>query len=188
MLTFGAVLQIIAQTLRTWFPPLPLYAITFCIASLGQALNDTHANVFVSSLERSHRYLGFIHAMYMAGCLIGPLVATAVASSVKTKGQWSLFYLFPLGIGVINLTLIAIFFRDRFCLKFKLEPNSEARSTQKTGLTEIKATLSTPAVWLLSLFFFFFLGAAITAGGICSIDTYSLLLSERRRRRANLSC
>lgn len=169
MLAFGAVLQIIAHTLRTWSPPLPLYAITFCIASLGQALNDTHANVFVSSLKRSHRYLGVIHAMYMAGCLVGPLVATAVASSVKGNGQWCLFYLFPLGIGVTNLTFITVFFRERFCLKSKIESNFESPSSHKTDLTEIKATLSTPAVWLLSLFFFFFLGAAITGGGIYAL-------------------
>ncbi|KAJ5925392.1 Major facilitator superfamily domain general substrate transporter [Penicillium verhagenii] len=109
LLSLGAALQILAHVLRTWLPPFPLYAVTFLLASLGQALNDTHANTFVSSQRGAHRWLGFIHAMYMAGCL------SALAG--------------------------------------------------KNALREIKTTLSTPGVWLLSLFFFFFLGASITAGG-----------------------
>jgi fucose permease len=43
--------------------------------------------------------------------------------------------------------------------------SEESESKGKTAWKEIKATLSLPGVWLLSLFFFFFLGAAITAGG-----------------------
>lgn len=89
--------------------------------------------------------------------------------------MWNLFYIFPLGIGVINLVLVSVSFRDRYALLKKgYSPgntdNREAESepTGKAAMKEIKATLSTPGVWLLSLFFFFFLGATITAGGIPS--------------------
>lgn len=165
MLTIGALLQILAHVLRTWMPPFPLYAVTFLLASLGQAFNDTHANTFVSSQRGAHRWLGFIHAMYMAGCLAGPFVATAVASA-NADSQWNLFYIFPLGLGVINLAFVALSFHDRMAVgKKRREESSEVGSTGKNALKEIKATLSTPGVWLLSLFFFFFLGAAITAGG-----------------------
>ncbi|KAJ6095377.1 hypothetical protein N7486_006123 [Penicillium sp. IBT 16267x] len=166
MLTLGAALQILAHVLRTWLPPFPLYAVTFLLASLGQAFNDTHSNTFVSSQHGAHRWLGFIHAMYMAGCLAGPFVATAVASA-NIDSQWNLFYIFPLGLGVINLAFVTLSFHDRMALgKQRREENSnEVGSTGKNALREIKATLSTPGVWLLSLFFFFFLGAAITAGG-----------------------
>ena len=166
MLTLGAALQILAHALRIWLPPFPLYAVTFFLASLGQAFNDTHANTFVSSQRGAHRWLGFIHAMYMAGCLVGPFVATAVASA-NTDSQWNLFYTFPLGIGVINLICVGVAFHDRMSLSLKKrrEEESEQESTGKSALKEIKTTLSTPGVWLLSLFFFFFLGATITAGG-----------------------
>ncbi|KAJ5994203.1 hypothetical protein N7451_009927 [Penicillium sp. IBT 35674x] len=165
MLTLGALLQIIAHVLRTWLPPFPLYAVTFLLASLGQAFNDTHANTFVSSQRGAHRWLGFIHAMYMAGCLAGPFVATAVASA-NANSQWNLFYIFPLGLGVVNLALVSLSFHDRMAVGKKCrQESSEVGSTGKNALKEIKATLSTPGVWLLSLFFFFFLGAAITAGG-----------------------
>lgn len=106
----------------------------------------------------------------MAGCLVGPLIATAVGSTTS-QSQWCLFYIFPLGIGVVNAALIGVAFRDRFApyhlKKFRAVSSSAevAESTGKAAWREIKVTLSIPGVWLLSLFFFFFLGATITAGG-----------------------
>lgn len=38
-------------------------------------------------------------------------------------------------------------------------------SRNKGALKLIKATLSTPSVWLLSMFFFFYLGSVLTASG-----------------------
>lgn len=168
ILSLGAALQILAHALRIWCPPYPLFALTFFFASLGQAYNDTHANTFVATVSGAHRWLGFIHATYMAGCLVGPLVATAVASA-NVDSKWSLFYIFPLGIGVINLIAIGLTFRDRMALS-KTRTNSgtepaEDESTRKTAWMEMKKIIAAPSVWLLSLYFFFFLGAAITAGG-----------------------
>lgn len=68
--------------------------------ALGQAYQDANANAFVSSVKGgvAHRWLGFVHAMYGAGMLVSPFVATAAA----VRGKWELFYLFPLGLGVVN--------------------------------------------------------------------------------------
>lgn len=106
--------------------------------------------------------------MYMAGCLVGPFVATGVASA-NVDSKWNLFYLFPLGIGIVNISLVGLSFHDRIGILKKKQQSSangnQPESAGKTAWKEIKATLSTPGVWLLSLFFFFFLGAGITAGG-----------------------
>ncbi|KAJ5794001.1 Major facilitator superfamily domain general substrate transporter [Penicillium paradoxum] len=162
ILSLGAAIQVISHVLRVWEPPFALYAVTFFLASLGQAYNDTHANTFVSSLNGAHRWLGFIHAMYMAGCLVAPFVATGVASA-NADSKWSLFYLFPLGLGVANLVFVAASFRDRMAASAVLR--GRVGETPKSAIREIKDTLSMPGVWLLSLFFFFFLGASVTAGG-----------------------
>ncbi|KGO43904.1 Major facilitator superfamily domain, general substrate transporter [Penicillium expansum] len=164
ILSLGAAIQILAQVLRVWEPPFALYAVTFFLASLGQAYNDTHANTFVSALNGAHRWLGFIHAMYMAGCLVGPFVATGVASA-NVDSKWYLFYLFPLGVGVMNLVFVGVSFRDRMVTPTVLRGQRRGMTASNSALKEIKDTLSTPGVWLLSLFFFFFLGASITAGG-----------------------
>ncbi|KAE8355479.1 major facilitator superfamily domain-containing protein [Aspergillus coremiiformis] len=165
-LVLGASLQVLAHALRTWLPPFPLFAVTFVFASLGQAYQDTYANTFVASVNAAHRWLGFIHAMYMAGCLVGPFLATAVASA-GAKSRWELFYTAPLGLGVINFVLVVIAFRE--LLTWKRPTQGEAQSTrrerQKGAMKEVQNTLASPSVWILSLYFFFFLGAVITAGG-----------------------
>lgn len=170
MLALGAVFQILAHALRSWDPPFGLFVVTFWLVSVGQAFQDTHANTFVAGVKDSHRWLAFIHAMYMAGCLCGPFVSTAVASA-RNPSPWYLFYTFPLGLGVANFALVLVAFRDSLVIKEKTPPpTSEGpvtsdESRNQSAFKLIKDTLSTPSVWLLSLFFFFFLGAVLTASG-----------------------
>ncbi|TXC08810.1 hypothetical protein FocTR4_00004141 [Fusarium oxysporum f. sp. cubense] len=171
MLTLGAVLQVIAHALRSWKPPFPLFTITFWLASLGQAYQDTHGNTYVSGVKGSHRWLAFIHAMYMAGCLVGPFVATGVASAGRTS-RWYLFYTFPLGIGVLNVAFVVYAFWDTLRLKRKqpptertLEADESPASRNDDAFSLMKETLKHKNVWLISLFFFFFLGATLTASG-----------------------
>ncbi|KAK2809474.1 hypothetical protein FQN50_003742 [Emmonsiellopsis sp. PD_5] len=178
IIALGAALQVLAHALRAWLPPFPLYAVTFFLASLGQAYNDTHANTFVAEVRSAHRWLGFIHAMYMAGCLVGPFVATAVAVAVGgggdgRGGRWCLFYLFPMGLGVVNLVLVGGAFRDRLRVSSVADRDRGSGQGEDVGperkqdraIKEMKDTLSVPSVWLMSLFYFFFIGAAITSGG-----------------------
>lgn len=146
------------------------------MVSLGQAYNDTHANTFVSSVKLAHRWLGFIHAMYMAGCLAGPFVATAIASA-GLHSRWNLFYIVPSVLSVVNLTFVGICFQDRMTLLMNRSRHSNASgdgvNSGKTASKEIRDTLRSPSVWLLSLFFFFFLGAAITVGGAGSLYIFA---------------
>lgn len=174
MLMLGAALQVVAHALRAWKPPFALYVITFWFASLGQAYQDTHGNTFVAGTKAAHRSLAFIHAMYAAGCLCGPFVATAIASA-GTPSRWYLFYSFPLGLGVANVGLVSYAFWDSVVFN-RRKPDPPAAgsghisggaetSRNKGALRLMKETLANPSVWLLSLFFFFFLGAALTASG-----------------------
>lgn len=175
MLSLGASLQTLSHALRAWKPPFALYTVSFCIASLGQAFQDTAANTFVAGVGAAHRWLTFIHAMYMAGCLTGPFVATAIASLGETP-RWYLFYLFPLGLGVVNLTWVIVAFRDTLSINRKgsssTSTSASARadadadnSRNKGALHLIRKTLGSREIWLISLFFFFYLGAVLTASG-----------------------
>ncbi|KAK0737146.1 putative MFS transporter [Apiosordaria backusii] len=169
LMVLGAALQVVAHALRAWpTPTFGLFISTFWLASIGQAFQDTQANTYVASLKdlAVHRWLGFIHAMYMAGCLVAPFAASPIASSASQDGssQWYLFYTVPLGLGVANLALAIIAFRDS--LRFHPQiPNPNTVSSNKSALDLIKETLRTQSVWLLSLFFFFYLGVSVTAGG-----------------------
>lgn len=179
MLILGAALQILAHVLRAWKPPFGLFVVTFFLASLGQAFNDTHANTFVASTKGAYRWLALIHASYMAGCLVGPFAATGVASAGSGPSRWYLFYLLPVGVCVANLVLIAYAFRDTLRVKKdnvqipgeNVEGDGAAQtgrspeSKNKDATRLIKASLTRPSVLLLSLFYFFYIGASITLTG-----------------------
>ncbi|KAL4883161.1 putative MFS transporter [Aspergillus karnatakaensis] len=162
LMFLGAVLQLLAHTLRQWVPPFPLYVLTFFVASLGQAYQDTHANTFVAQVKLAHRWLGFIHAMYMAGCLVGPILATAIASS-GPDSIWGLFYMVPLGLAVLNLGSVCHAFRESIIMRAAAE--DQERASQRNAVSDIKKTLGNGSVWLLSLFFFCLLGTVTTASG-----------------------
>lgn len=179
----GAVLQVIAQALRVWSTPFGLYVTTFWLTCLGQAYQDTHANAYVAvAAKGAHRWLGFIHAMYMAGCLIGPFAASPIASSkgsTSSASPWYLFYTIPLGLGVVNVVLCLIAFSDTLRLTPKItEPEAQNQDTvgrqsdtneqipdEKAAVELIKKTLGQKSFWNLSIFYFFYLGATITASG-----------------------
>ena len=177
MLVLGAVFQVLAHALRAWNPPFGLFVVTFWIVSVGQAFQDTHANTFVAGVKGAHRWLAFIHAMYMAGCLVGPFVSTAIASAGNAShSHWYLYYTFPLGIGIANIVWAAIAFKDTLRLKSKtttgrgesLDSANGAEadvSRNREATNMVKATLSNSSVWLVSMFFFFYLGAVLTASG-----------------------
>ncbi|KAF2008174.1 MFS general substrate transporter [Amniculicola lignicola CBS 123094] len=163
ILLIGAVLQLTSHLLRFWTPPFGLYVITFLIQAAGMAYQDSHSNTFVASIKGAHRWLGFIHAMYALGCLVSPFVATAIAS--KVGDRWPLFYLFLVGIGVVNIAAVLVAFRDRLKLKAGTESIEDTMSRSKNASKDFVETLKSPPVYLLSLFYFFMLGVGITAGG-----------------------
>lgn len=170
LLAIGASLQLLPHTLRAWNPPFALFVITFFVSGLGQAYQDSHANTFVSTVKGAHRWLGFIHACYGLGLLISPFVATAVA--VKTQhqqGRWMLFYLFPLGLSILNLVLVFVAFRDSIHLARDVTPEQqsdpERETRSKAAISEVKQMLKIRDLWVFCLFFFFYLGAATTSGG-----------------------
>lgn len=172
VLTIGAIFQLLAHCLRAWLPPFGLYAASFWFAHIGQGYQDMHANSWVATVKAAHRWLGFIHAMYMAGCLVGPFVATGIASA-NDISKWCLFYTFPIGLNVINVLATAYAFRSTLAVKRKGHAHDEQegqpvqrKSRNKDALKEMQATLKIRSVWLLALYFFFFLGVAITAGGM----------------------
>jgi hypothetical protein len=63
-LTLGALIHVVAHTLRCWTSPFGLYVVTFFLQAAGMTYNESHANTFVASIDGAHRLLGFIHAMY----------------------------------------------------------------------------------------------------------------------------
>ena len=170
-------------------PPFALFSATFFLAALGQAFQDAQANTFVSGVAAAHRWLGVVHASYGFGCLVGPLVATAIAAARPQK--WTAFYGLLLALGVANLGFVFWTFWGEMGLglgtgmsrsggqeegeeegmRGDLSRQQGGKGKGRQVWEETKATLKERSVWLLSLFFFFYLGVGITAGGVCSLET-----------------
>jgi fucose permease len=166
LLAIGAALQLLSQSLRAWGPPFGLFAVTFFITGLGQAYQDSHANTFVSSVKAAHRWLGFIHAMYGFGCLISPFVATAIASA--NPSNWMLFYLFPLGLSVLNVAFVVVTFRDSIKVirtTSNAETDGEESGRNKSAMEEVRQVLKLRDLWIISLFYFLYLGVGFTMSG-----------------------
>lgn len=160
VLTVGAAFQFSAYCLMFWKPPYPLFVFSFFLLGLGLAYQDAQANVFVANVNNSHRWLGILHALYGAGALFGPLIATTIAARTA---HWHYFYLVTLGLAVVNLGLLVWTFRDGL---FKGTAAAKESASQ-----DLKKALSQRTVIVLSLFFFLYVGTEVTAGGIpCSSE------------------
>jgi fucose permease len=160
--------------LRAWTTPFPLFVVTFWLTSIGQAFQDTHANSYVAGVGKgAHRWLGFIHAMYMAGCLVAPFAASPIASAQKPS-VWYLFYTVPAGLGFTNLLMCLFAFRDTVRLR-PATPSSATETGPTTGEASdsqhrtagylLNKTLKQSSLWYISVFFFFYLGMTLTASG-----------------------
>jgi hypothetical protein len=185
LLALGAFLQILPHLARVFHPPFALFALSFFVSGLGQAYQDSHANTFVSTVRAAHRWLGFIHAMYGAGLLVSPFVATSVAVKSSGKGGdgWTLFYLFPLGLSVANLVLVLIAFRDSMGLSIRSRENGEREqeedSRNRSAMVEIKQMLKISDLWIICLFFFFYLGVGTTSGGKSPSPHFSFCSNDK---------
>jgi fucose permease len=102
-----------------------------------------------------------------------------VASAGK-RPTWYLFYTFPVAISLVNVAFICWAFRDTLLVKRRTMPTEgttpveqtatdwppqQQVSRSKDAVALIKSTLRRPSVWLLSLFYFFYIGSQITLNG-----------------------
>ncbi|KAL7932887.1 major facilitator superfamily domain-containing protein [Trichoderma chlorosporum] len=166
LLFIGAIFQVFAQCLRPW-APYSLFFCTFFFQALGMAFQDTHSNTYVSAVRDSHRWLGFIHAMYALGGLVGPLISTAIASAEEAReGGWRMVYYVTLGTCALNLVAVSLAFRDTlFLMKSQSAEAQRETRRNKEALEEVGQLLKLKNVWLMSAFYFFQSGAWSTAGG-----------------------
>ncbi|ELR07270.1 hypothetical protein VC83_07755 [Pseudogymnoascus destructans] len=128
VLMLGAF-QVLTHVLRVWTPPFVLFAVTFFLAAVSAAFRDAQANAFVATVKSAHRWLGVIHASYGAGCVVGPLVVAAIAST--RPGQWALFYGFAIGIAGLNMALVTVAFWENTTFGKKAVNRVERRAKRR---------------------------------------------------------
>ena len=142
------------------------------------AYQDSHSNTFASALPSAHRCLGFIHAMFALGCLVAPLMATAIASAPGEGDEgWRKVYYLLIGFAALNLLGVAVAFRDSIWQRGSHAQQQQEQKRNKEALTEIWQLLKLKNLWLISSFYFFNAGAWSTAGGLFLFHTvYSAII------------
>jgi len=106
--------------------------------------------------------------MYGLGLLVSPFVATAVATS-NMPSRWTLFYLFPLGLSVLNIVLVLVAFRDSVNMTRRdvgsADLDNQPGGRNRSAMQEVRHMVKLTDLWVFSLFFFFYLGICTTSGG-----------------------
>ena len=146
------------------------------------AYQDAHSNTFVSGLKNvPHRWLSFIHACYALGCFVGPLIATAIATRSNPAIMagvegWRRTYLVLVAISLVNAVGVPAAFKDTLWSGLRPGPAAAqaaggggggggGKERNRAALRDTAGVLKMKALWILSLFYFFELGATMTAGG-----------------------
>lgn len=155
-LVVGAAIQSLGYGLMFWKPPFPLYLAAYFFTGMGVAFQDAQANTFTITVKNSHRWLGILHAVYGVGTVICPLIANTIAARTP---YWHFYYLMTFCLGLFNTSLLAWTFRRGL-----FRPN--VLGAKHSANTELKSTLTSGTVWILNTFFFLYVGAEVTAGGI----------------------
>lgn len=115
-------------------------------------------NAYFAILPKPLHWTGILHGIYGLGAFASPLVATAIAS----RGiPYHFFYLTNVGMNVPVFVLVWLAFRNLFALP--QAPDASAR--EESASTALRDTLKSRAVWTLSMFLVFYVGAEESIGG-----------------------
>ncbi|PLN82893.1 MFS general substrate transporter [Aspergillus taichungensis] len=154
-MVLGASVQCIGYALMFWKPPFAVFLSAFFFTGIGVSLQDAQANSFTITVQNCHRWLGILHAVYGVGTILAPLVANTIAARTSA---WNLYYLVTLVLGVNNVISLAWSFRRGL-----FQPNV-ANAKELAG-SQLRATVSNKAVWIMNGFCFLYVGAEVTSGG-----------------------
>ncbi|KAK0454058.1 MFS general substrate transporter [Desarmillaria tabescens] len=162
VMVLGSLFQVIAYTLQAPALPFPVFVIAYMINGVGLAFQDAHSNGYVACYKNNpETKMGLLHAVYGAGALCSPLVATQFAH----LSHWSFHYLVSLGLAVLNTIFLWAVFRLRTqdeCLADIGESSGERGASQHSPLRQI---LSLRNVHLLASFILVYVGVEFTLGG-----------------------
>lgn len=163
MLTLSPVFILAMTTIISPAPPYPLVVVAYYIGGLGVAAGLAQQNIFVSSMDRGHTYLGFLHGAYGAGATVAPLIATAMISK---NIQWSYFFLILVGLSCCSTLCIGwswIGYKQDMAGFDGEEEVSVATAEGEESL--VKLSLKNKVTWLLSLFTMAYQGTEVAIGG-----------------------
>ncbi|PKK47249.1 hypothetical protein CI102_8908 [Trichoderma harzianum] len=140
----------------------------YCIEYLFAAIANTDSSRFLSPgsmLELNiWTFLCNVLERPKIHLKIQLFVSVAVISAGKDS-QPQLIYTFPFGLGILELCLTSVTFKDFMVLQRNFIDHNNNVTKNKNATPFLQKTRATPSISPLSLFFFFYLGAGVTSNG-----------------------
>jgi len=134
---------------------------------LGSGAIDAGLNNYAAH-HFSARQMNWLHACYMLGATLGPMIMTA---GLAVSGSWRLGYA-VIGGALLTLSLLFVVTRRQWGRA------EEDRAAADGFHQPVAATLRLPTVWLQMILFFFYTGLEVTIGQW----TFTLLTEARQIR------
>ncbi|KII95081.1 hypothetical protein PLICRDRAFT_86494 [Plicaturopsis crispa FD-325 SS-3] len=160
VITLGCLIQSLGYCIQATAPPFPVFALSYLATGFGLALQQAQNNGYVSSTRKSER-MSILHAVYGAGALASPLVATQFAQ----LRHWSFHYLVSLGISLLNLVVLICVFRlktmDECLAQIGLPPGEVSAG----GDSKYRQIFTLKALHILAFFILVYDGIEVTIGG-----------------------
>ena len=162
-------------------PPFPVIVVSYFFIGFGIAVPLAYNNVFCANLVNSTAALGALHGSYGIGGIVGPLIATAIASH---DPRWTFFYFAPLGLSLFNICYSLWAFwgyekdssRQMQSNALELTPSRRENATIDVSKKQIlKQAINNRVTLLGALFIFAYQGAEVSV----SVWVVSFLISNR---------
>ncbi|KAG2357354.1 MFS general substrate transporter [Suillus spraguei] len=162
VIVLGSIIQVIAYTIQAGALPFPAFVLGYAINGFGIGLQDAQSNGYVGSLKDNPEVkMAILHAVYGAGALSSPLVATQFAQ----LPHWSFHYLCSLGVAFVNTVMLIAVFRLKTqdeCLAQIGQQAGEKGTSEKSQFSQI---IRLREVHLLAFFLLVLVGVEVMMGG-----------------------
>ncbi|KAG1800264.1 MFS general substrate transporter [Suillus plorans] len=159
VMVLGSLCQVLAYCIESTGPPFLVFVFAYFINGIGIALQ---AVGYVACLkENAEAKMGVFMAVYGAGALSSPLVATQFSH----LPHWNLHFLTSLGIAITNTIALIVVFRlkpQAECLSEIGIVDSDNNASEHSHLRQI---FGNKDVHLLAAFTLLYVGAEVTLGG-----------------------
>ncbi len=168
LLLLGVGVFVVGVSLLSLHVPFSILPVCLYCTGFGLGIIDAGLNSYFVNFPRSTFLLNLLHALYGAGALLGPLVASGM---LALNFFWTTCYLVLIAVGVVVLAGITLVFRPG---TVPLPPKTSGDAIEKNMLS---STLRLRIVWLCAAFLLFYVGAEVSMG----TWSYSFLTEERHQ-------
>ncbi|KAM4065847.1 major facilitator superfamily protein [Hirsutella rhossiliensis] len=144
-------------------PPYVALVFAFTLAGFGNGVADAAWNAWVGNLANSSELLGFLHALYGAGGVVSPLIATTLVT--RANLEWYSVYYIMIGFAAVELISLALAFWDSNGATYRRE-SSESWEGSESGLCNTLFRMPAARVtWVAALFLLCYVGVEVALGG-----------------------